>query len=87
MNSDAYADFTAAALARTAAALKALGITCAGPREEPAASRETSDSRRFTIGFIGSVNRGVSTIINVLLEQEVLPTDVIPGSAGTAWTS
>lgn len=80
MNSDAYKDFTAAALARTAAALKALGITCVGPREEPAESRETSDSRRFTIGFAGKFIRGASTIINVLLEQEVLPTGVVPCS-------
>lgn len=44
-------------------------------------SREKLESHRFAVGIMGEFKRGKSTVINSLLEQEIMPADILPCSA------
>ena len=42
---------------------------------------EKSANDAFSVAVIGEFKRGKSTLINALLEQDVLPTDAMPATA------
>ena len=44
-------------------------------------SRKKLESRNFSVGILGEFKRGKSTVINSLLEQEIMPADILPTSA------
>lgn len=44
-------------------------------------SREKLENHRFSVGIMGEFKRGKSTVINSLLEQEIMPADILPTSA------
>lgn len=44
-------------------------------------SREKLESHRFSVGIMGEFKRGKSTVINSLLEREIMPADILPTSA------
>lgn len=48
---------------------------------ETGTAEEGLADRRFTVGVVGEFKRGMSTVINALLEQELLPADVLPCTA------
>ena len=50
-------------------------------RKSLAQSREKLESHRFAVGIMGESKRGKSTVINSLLEQEIMPADILPCSA------
>lgn len=50
-------------------------------RKSLAQSREKLESHRFAVGIMGEFKRGKSTVINSLLEQEIMPADILPCSA------
>lgn len=50
-------------------------------RKALAQSREKLESHRFAVGIMGEFKRGKSTVINSLLEQEIMPADILPCSA------
>ena len=45
------------------------------------ASREKLERRKFAVGILGEFRRGKSTVINSLLEKEIMPSDILPTSA------
>jgi len=45
------------------------------------ASREKMASHKFSVGILGEFKRGKSTVINSLLEAEIVPADVVPTTA------
>ena len=45
------------------------------------ASREKLERRKFAVGILGEFKRGKSTVINSLLEKEIMPADILPTSA------
>lgn len=46
-----------------------------------AAARRKMASHKFAVGILGEFKRGKSTVINSLLEKEIVPADVVPTSA------
>ena len=50
-------------------------------RRALAGSREKLENHRFAVGIMGEFKRGKSTVINSLLEQEIMPSDIRPCSA------
>ena len=42
------------------------------------ASREKLERRKFAVGILGEFRRGKSTVINSLLEKEIMPSDILP---------
>lgn len=50
-------------------------------RKDLARSREKLENHRFAVGIMGEFKRGKSTVINSLLEQEIMPADILPCSA------
>lgn len=50
-------------------------------RKALAGSREKLENHRFAVGIMGEFKRGKSTVINSLLEQEIMPADILPCSA------
>ena len=44
-------------------------------------SREKLTSHKFAVGILGEFKRGKSTVINSLLEKEIMPADILPTSA------
>lgn len=50
-------------------------------RKSLAGSREKLENHRFAVGIMGEFKRGKSTVINSLLEQEIMPADILPCSA------
>jgi predicted GTPase len=52
-----------------------------GENEEIAAALTRLHSGRFTLAVVGEFKRGKSTLINALLGQDILPTDVLPTTA------
>lgn len=45
------------------------------------ASRKKLEQRKFSVGILGEFKRGKSTVINSLLEKEIMPADILPTSA------
>lgn len=45
------------------------------------ASKRKLERRRFSVGILGEFKRGKSTVINSLLEKEIMPADILPTSA------
>lgn len=45
------------------------------------ATGERMASHKFSVGILGEFKRGKSTVINSLLEKEIVPSDVLPTSA------
>ena len=45
------------------------------------ARREKLERRKFAVGILGEFRRGKSTVINSLLEKEIMPSDILPTSA------
>ena len=44
-------------------------------------SRKKLEARKFAVGILGEFKRGKSTVINSLLEKEIMPADILPTSA------
>lgn len=44
-------------------------------------SRKKLEGRNFSVGILGEFKRGKSTVINSLLEKEIMPADILPTSA------
>lgn len=44
-------------------------------------SREKLAGHKFAVGILGEFRRGKSTVINSLLEKEIMPSDILPTSA------
>lgn len=42
---------------------------------------EKLENHKFAVGIMGEFNRGKSTVINSLLEKEIMPADILPCSA------
>lgn len=73
-------------MAKVDAALSGMEDICgslemAETRKVLAQSREKLESHRFSVGIMGEFKRGKSTVINSLLEQEIMPADILPCSA------
>ena len=43
--------------------------------------RKKLEARKFAVGILGEFKRGKSTVINSLLEKEIMPADILPTSA------
>lgn len=52
-----------------------------GQSDEVSAALTRLHSGRFTLAVVGEFKRGKSTLINALLGQDILPTDVLPTTA------
>lgn len=50
-------------------------------RKALAKSREKLTEHKFAVGILGEFRRGKSTVINSLLEKEIMPSDILPTSA------
>ena len=44
-------------------------------------SREKLATHKFSVGVMGEFKRGKSTVINSMLEKEIMPADILPCSA------
>ena len=44
-------------------------------------TRERMQNKTFSVGIMGEFKRGKSTVINALLGQEIVPSDIVPTSA------
>lgn len=50
-------------------------------REDLQKSRDRLASHKFSVGVMGEFKRGKSTVINSMLEKEIMPSDILPCSA------
>ena len=44
-------------------------------------SKERLESHKFSVGVMGEFKRGKSTVINSMLEREIMPSDILPSTA------
>lgn len=53
---------------------------CAGSEQTASAAtpEDACEERRFTVGVMGEMKRGKSTVVNALLGQEIMPVDIVP---------
>lgn len=59
----------------------ALGMNLEETGKTLEASRKKLEERKFAVGILGEFKRGKSTVINSLLEKEIMPADILPTSA------
>ena len=59
----------------------ALGMNLEETGKNLEASRKKLEERKFAVGILGEFKRGKSTVINSLLEKEIMPADILPTSA------
>jgi len=50
-------------------------------KKQLAAGKEKLKNHKFSVGILGEFKRGKSMVINSLLEEEVLPSDIMPATA------
>lgn len=50
-------------------------------KDELAAAGKKLTDRKFSVGVLGEFKRGKSAVINSLLEEEILPSDIVPATA------
>ena len=85
MESNSYASYQGM-MARVDTALVSMENLCSDLEMEEARkalvqSRKKLENHRFAVGIMGEFKRGKSTVINSLLEQEIMPADILPCSA------
>lgn len=68
-------------LAQAAEVLRRLGSDYDGGRDELESLRQRLSEGRFHLAVLGQFKRGKSTLLNALLGEDLLPTDILPVTA------